>query len=173
MMTSKIVIDGLHSGSLNRLHDQFLMDEWDNQGLSITLLQQLNICRMYLRVSKLSDITTNNGLYIQEGYLDGTRINPYTTNEWPRQLLPSRQAWKVWNHHIKKTFYNGSTLRQPLGSWLTDLPQAHTRFLPTTQQLVQIKQHSIFVASTTMNRKTIMHHANWTQQLSIDESNPL
>ena len=128
---------------------------------------------MYLRVSKLSDITTNNGLYIQEGYLDGTRINPYTTNEWPRQLLPSRQAWKVWNHHIKKTFYNGSTLRQPLGSWLTDLPQAHTRFLPTTQQLVQIKQHGIFVASTTMNRKTIMHHANWTQQLSIDKSIPL
>ena len=64
MMTGKIVIDGLHSGSLNRIHDKYLMDEWDKEGLSITTIRQLNMCRLYPRVNKLSDIATNNGNYI-------------------------------------------------------------------------------------------------------------
>ena len=71
-MTGKLVIEGLHSGSLQRINDRYLMDEWDKQGLGIKLLRQLNLFRMYLRVSQLSDITTNNGLYIQEKYLSGT-----------------------------------------------------------------------------------------------------
>ena len=90
-MTGKLVIDGLHSGSLQRINDKYLMDEWDKEGLDIKLLRHLNLCRLYLCVSKLSDITTNNGLLIQEGYLSGTRKNPYTTHDWPRQSLPSQR----------------------------------------------------------------------------------
>ena len=72
-MTGKLVIEGLHSGSLQRTNDKYLMDEWDNEGLDMTLLRHLNLCRMYLRVSRLSDIVTNNGLLIQDGYLSGER----------------------------------------------------------------------------------------------------
>ena len=84
-MTGRLAIDGLHSSSYRRINDKFLMDEWDKEGLSINLLRHLNICRMYLRVSTLSDITTNNGLYIQDRYLGGLCQNPYITHDWPRQ----------------------------------------------------------------------------------------
>ena len=101
MMTGKVAIHGLHSGPLHRIHDKYLMDEWDNEGLNMTTLRHLNMCRLYLRVNKLSDVVTNNGKYIQEGYLNGTRVNPYTTHEWPHQAMPSLKTWKLWRYHLK------------------------------------------------------------------------
>lgn len=172
-MTGKLVIDGLHSGSLQRINDKYLMDEWDKEGLDIKLLRHLNLCRLYLCVSKLSDITTNNGLFIQEGYLSGERKNPYTTHDWPRQPSPSHRIWKLWRYHLKKTFYKGDKLHCPLGSWLTYLPTAHTRFIPTEQKLIHIANDGIYSAPTIVTRKTVKHNNTWTREISTAPSIPL
>ena len=101
-MTGKLLIRGITGEPLYRVNDQFLMDIWDQQNLSIASLYQLNLCRLYLRVSKLSDIVSNDGKHIQYGFLAGTRINTYTNLEWPRQSKPSDDAWKFWKKRPHK-----------------------------------------------------------------------
>ena len=141
--------------------------------LDIKLLRHLNLCRFYLCVSKLYDITTNNGLFIQEGYLSGSRKNPYTTHDWPRQSSPSQRIWKLWRYHLKKTFYKGNKLQCPLGSWLTYLPTAHTRFIPTEQKLIHIAKDGVYSAPTKVTRKTVKHNNTWTKEITMAPSIPL
>ena len=83
-MTGKILIEVLTSGLLHRENDNFMMDVWDAQNLSIQILQHLNLCPLYQRVKQLSKIVTNDGFHIQECYLLGTKINEFTHTEWPR-----------------------------------------------------------------------------------------
>ena len=70
---------------------------------------------MYLKVHRLSEIVTNDGLHFQEQYLRGRNPNPYITHEWPRQERPDDKAWKLWKSHLERTFYCGSRLITPLG----------------------------------------------------------
>ena len=60
---------------LHRQGDVFLMEEFANAGFTMTDLKKLNRCRIYLRVVRLSDIVTNNGKYIKDAYLNGTKMN--------------------------------------------------------------------------------------------------
>ena len=83
-MTGKLLLKDLTSGTIKLSNDQFLMDAWDRANVSIRDLQRLNYCRMYLRVSTLSDIVNNDGLRFQERYLNGTTKNVYTNQVWPR-----------------------------------------------------------------------------------------
>ena len=94
-MTGKLLIRDITGEPLHRVHDQFLMDIWDKQNLPIASLYQLNLCRLYLSVSKLSDIVSNDRKHIQYAFLDGTRINTYTNMEWTRQSKPSEASWKL------------------------------------------------------------------------------
>ena len=80
-MTGKLLIREIAGEPIHRIHDQFLMNIWNKQNLPIASLYQLNLCHLYLRVSKLSDIVSNDGKHIQYAFLDGTRINTYTNLE--------------------------------------------------------------------------------------------
>ena len=123
-MIGKLLLRDITGDQIQRVNDQFLMDIWDQQNLPIATLYKLNLCRLYLRVSRLSDIVSNDGKHIQYGFLTGTRINPYTNLEWPRQSKPSIEAWKNWKHALINTFYTGNHLTTPLGQWLKK-PQRH------------------------------------------------
>ena len=66
------------------------------------------MCRLYLRVARLSDIVTNDGKNIQATYLNGTKINQFVSHDWPRQEKPSPPMWKLW----KKCFSITSTVEK-------------------------------------------------------------
>ena len=91
-MAGKILCSALHSGTHLRANDRYLMDVWDAEGLSISTLQILNYCRLYIKVHRLSEIVTNDGLHIQERYLNGQHINFNTTHDWHRPDKLSRKA---------------------------------------------------------------------------------
>ena len=108
----------LHRKSMGNSPPQWIKNEWTryhwrtslpsqrsilngylgSSKLSIVSLYQLNLCRLYLRVSKLSDIVSNDGKHIQYAFLAGTRINTYTNLEWLRQSKPSEDVWKFWKN---------------------------------------------------------------------------
>ena len=80
LMTGKLLIQGIDSGTINRIHDQYLMDVWDQSNLSISSLYQLNLCRMYLRFTKLSYIVSND----EKLYSNSTYISHEATLMWNR-----------------------------------------------------------------------------------------
>ena len=51
------------------------MDIFTIQYTNVNQLQHLNYCRIYLKVARLSDITTNYGKYIQSQIYYGQKQN--------------------------------------------------------------------------------------------------
>lgn len=65
-MTGKILLTNNPSGTYLRANDKYLIDAWDEEGLTLATLQILNYGRIYLKVTRLSNIVTNDGNYIQD-----------------------------------------------------------------------------------------------------------
>eukprot|EP00978_Attheya_sp_CCMP212_P043275 scaffold279589_cov64-Attheya_sp.AAC.1 len=80
----------------------------------------LNYCRLYLRVTTLSDITTSDGTQIKEDILTGFRdlSQSIDSKDWPHQEKPDKATWTKWEKMIREVFCNFSTyLKKPLGKW--------------------------------------------------------
>jgi hypothetical protein len=104
-------------------NDEFIMDAVRTRGGCTAIeLQRLNACRMYLQVSRVSDITSADGKFLRHNILVGHNSLPYQTGTtWPRQGRPPKLWWLLWKRMLQGVLStNGvsSILRQPLGEWL-------------------------------------------------------
>jgi hypothetical protein len=76
-----------------REHDQHIMDiVLQSPSIPEKDYAELNYCRMYLRVTTLSDITTSDGKQIMDDILKGNRdlSNHVDPTEWPHQEKPDK-----------------------------------------------------------------------------------
>ena len=100
-----------------RHHDVFLMEQFVGSKLTTRDLKLLNYCRLYLRVLRLSDITSTDGTRILPQYWKGLSRSTQSTLMWPVQPKPGIIAWKVWQRELKKLCRYSNRLRSPLGPW--------------------------------------------------------
>jgi hypothetical protein len=84
------------------VNDEFLMDGFrERSACTATQLQKLNACRMYLQVSRVSDITSADGKFIRSGILNGSDSTPYrSSTDWPRQGRPPKLWWLLWKNKL-------------------------------------------------------------------------
>ena len=116
---------------------------------------------MFLRVQRLSDIVTNDGLKIQDCYLEGTTINKYSNDSWPRQNRPQNKVWKLWKAHLIGTFYTGTHLTQPLGPWIHMPPQIKYIYIPITGTIEKQQSPCTVTTPATTNRRHISFEESW------------
>lgn len=145
-MAGKLWCSDIPSGKFLRANDKYIMDEWDDEGLPTHTLQILNNCRIYLKVTRLSDIVTNDGYHIQTQYINGSHINHILTHDWPRQEKPGRKAWKLWKYHLENTFYSGSRLKTPLGKWLQRSSAYELVYIPELNILQKVQNNDVFIS---------------------------
>ena len=106
-----------------RLHDVFLMDAIVSMGVSADDLRSLNDMRMFKQVIRLSDITSADGIYLLDKFLDGSPPNHPSAYVWPRAYRPSPNQVLLWRTTIMACFVQHSRrLAIPLGHWLPDDP---------------------------------------------------
>ena len=117
-MGGKLLIHQINSGILQRVNDKYIMDAISCQSFSLATIRRINYCRMYLRVERLSDIVTNDGLRIQSRYFHGTKRNPFTNKEWPHQNCPSSRSWKEWRAALLTTLDANYRLLVLLNKWI-------------------------------------------------------
>ena len=107
-----LLIDGLWIPTPPRHQDVFLMDSiLDYRGPKSptdTELLHFNACRMYIRASFLSCITTPNGRHIASDFLDGNRRLDSTWN-WPDLPRPPARCWRTWRRWLKRLFSPNSS----------------------------------------------------------------
>ena len=79
------------------INDEFIMDAFRARGgCTATELQRLNACRMYLRISRVSDITSADGKFLRQEVLVGSNSTPHHSNtQWPRQGRPPELWWSL------------------------------------------------------------------------------
>ena len=110
-----------------RTNDASLMDTFLTHTTDPTTLYRLNICRLHLHCTHLSDLATSKGTKLRPTILGNPRepptpipphCSPYS---WPPQPAPPRPWWKLWRHYIQLCFLtHEGTLKQPLGEWSQD-----------------------------------------------------
>ena len=114
--------------------DSCLMEDFLLEDPTAMELRQLNLCRLYLRVTTLSDICNANGQAVTKQCWEG--IQPTDAIQlWPRQPKPPSKAWSVWRTYINQCYLADDTttrkkrtnlqLATPLGPWLPDHIQRH------------------------------------------------
>jgi ribonuclease HI len=104
------------------LKDEFLMDAIRVRGeCTATQLQKINACRMYLRVTRLSDIASADGRHIRMECLKGQQLHAFQSKmRWPRQGNPPKNWWTLWSKTLRHVFTadgSNSRLRHSLGAW--------------------------------------------------------
>lgn len=92
-------------------------------------MRVLNHCRLYLRVTYISELSTSLGdcliPHFWCGSYDDRQSHPL--HLFPRQSKPNDYAWALWRRAIRQAFCypRSSRLRRPLGAWTTT---AHRRY---------------------------------------------
>jgi len=139
-----------------RHHDRFLMDDFIQQDFSKQQLEQLNACRMYLKVTTLAEITDHTGKELLPQILS-TRTSPIpkglgtistSTLQWPNIHNPSAQCWRLWTRSICNLYAGSPTntrLNTPLGNWTLyyqDIHFWHWCFSPNEHLLFQHKMNA-------------------------------
>ena len=87
-------------------------------------LTSANKCRLYLRVTMLSDITSASGNQLIEGFLKGTCQEKEDVQRYPEQGWPTDNDWNTWGELITNKFLHNTLpdtavkLQRYLGSWL-------------------------------------------------------
>jgi hypothetical protein len=70
----------------------------------------INRCRVYLQVISLSDMTSNDGIFLLKSYYLGTEDPTRHWLRWPRQMKPRKQDWEQWRRDLKMFFGTVTTM---------------------------------------------------------------
>jgi ribonuclease HI/exonuclease III len=122
--------------SLQAAGDEFLMDAIRQRGdCTATEMQRINACRMFLQVTRVSDITSADGKDLRKECLVGQQHHGFcSSTKWPRQGIPPKTWWRLWNKKLRlvlTTDGRNTRLRRPLGKWDDNMQLAEWRTLCT------------------------------------------
>jgi hypothetical protein len=99
------------------------MQAFADNGYKTKDLKLLNLCRMWVQPTTLSDITTGNGLYLLSQQPDRAYTKQTINNkEWPKGSTPDKHSWTLWDAALHKCFVRAhdtyKKLWDPLGQWI-------------------------------------------------------
>jgi len=130
-------------------------------------LQQIQACRIYLRVTMLSEITDATGTTICAASIRGERHPDRTpTIRYPNApVRPPETFWRVWRKFLKTLVNNPSnSIREPLkralrlGPWTnTKLETWKTRYSPSDQRLYMQTESRMWSYPRIAARSTKFH----------------
>ena len=106
------------------------MEDILNTTTSHTDIKRINACRIYLRVTFLSEISNIKGTAIIAGSLIGDKSKIANSNiDWPNQSNPNLSTWLLWSRRIKRIYcaQSQSTLLwspKRLGQWTKNHTQS-------------------------------------------------
>ena len=134
-------------------HDIAIMDAFHTlTNIGRKRMDQLNLCRIFLKVHFLSELVASDGVSLQQGFWTGdTTLRPQSPlHRYPRQTCPSPKIWTFWRATIRKLFCfpRRRILRQSLRIPTHSPPSSpHSPCLTylhhTTQQSSQWQHHLI------------------------------
>ena len=140
-------------------NDKFLMEIFHQAGIyTAKQLHTLNCCRMYLRISRLSDIRTTDGKRIIPEYYSGRTRNEYSTLAWPTQSNPGPVAWNLWRNALTTILPTQQPFTNPLGRWTTITNKYHWYYDTALEKVCSMSHGNWYSHPTTFTRR----HIRWT-----------
>ena len=98
------------------------MEDILREGLGGNYLEELKICRFFLKATCISDIITGNGKSISVTAWNGIKSTARSRYECPTQSKPNQKIWEKWQAALHSTYRLRKTLtlskQTQLGTWL-------------------------------------------------------
>jgi hypothetical protein len=102
-----------------RLGDQLLIPLFLSLGYHGQALRYLNQCRLYLRVTWLSELVTADGRSFEKSALaDPFLLAIREEFLYPSQMMPPAPAWKLWREALSRLCGQNNALHNPIGPFL-------------------------------------------------------
>jgi hypothetical protein len=123
---------------------------------------QVNLCRLYLGATTVSDISNANGTHLASGIRKGHRSSQQSTPKGPmvKQDRPDQASWTLWRRLLSLFCSTDDKLYRSLTSWTStgDFLRRHWPFLysPTLHLLFRRYQNSF--ESCTKTRPHIFNY---------------
>jgi hypothetical protein len=102
-----------------RENDVLLVPLFLRLGYTGVELRWLNMCRLYYRVSWLSEICSGDGLRLLRMFLANSANPNDSTLRYPKQGFPPSPAWKIWKKALSSVCDSNQVLYSPLGNWVS------------------------------------------------------
>ena len=145
-----------------RDNDRFLMPAFERAGYSKKALRCLSICRCYLQVTTLAEITDGFGTTVAGWALEGVK-HPTTFRKihcWPGQPRPGSSEWQYWAVALRHTFSLTSSRQLPqeyhLGLWHSSV-EASWFYDPNTSRLLHLSSDGWRAHSLIPTRRSGRH----------------
>ena len=165
-----------------RQNDTFLMDHANvmYQNGAATR-QKINRCRLFLRVTTLSDITDATGRHIEKHVWDGDRPKHRKTKlNYPTYERPPKQDWTVFRQFLQRLLTNPYdpksklTKHHTLGAWYK---QRHedwtTNYSPSTNRIYIKKSNNIYSYEKLHSHNTFNEHTRITEITLPNDTIPI
>jgi hypothetical protein len=100
-----VTLTDVLSLSVQRAGDSFIMVSDHLHRYSVIHQKDINLVRMYLQVTFLSDMAAPDGKTLLPHFLQGNRPTPFhSTAIWPRQENPTNSQKKLWRKYLATSF---------------------------------------------------------------------
>ncbi len=123
--------------TLHRHNDIFIMAIIANHGFTKSEMKKINMCRLFLKVTTLLDITCGYRNKCTKAYncqFDHSILHHYL---WPIQPKPSHSAIRIWRKALRLCFNRTEGIMDyTLGRWLYHPPTKWRWFFSTQTQLI-------------------------------------
>ena len=83
-------------------NDRMLMEIIMDMNLTTAQIKAINRCRLYQRISTLSDALDLDGRYVRHAVKNPFQHEEGECNRWPYQKLPPRNEWTLWKSTLEK-----------------------------------------------------------------------
>jgi hypothetical protein len=134
-----------------REHDVLLIPAFLQLGYSGAELRWLNMCRLYYKVSWLSEVCSGNGNSILRCFLEGAATAIITTLRYPNQGFPPKSAWITWKRALSRLCNSNQFLHHPLGNWVRT---PNWFFDPTSERLFHLQVGQILEYQAIRTRRS-------------------
>ena len=116
-----IDVDSPGIAPMERENDQYIMEVvLRSNKFKPAQIRVINYCRLYLGAITLADLTTPNGLYLDNAKLNGQVSRFSNVTRWLkiRQDRPADAQWQIWRRANLLWSNRKGRLTNPLGKWL-------------------------------------------------------
>ena len=165
-----------------RHNDTFLMDHaTEAYKKGAATLQKINRCRLFLRVTTLSDITDASGRYIEHHVWAGERPkHRKTTLNYPTYERPPKQDWSIFRKFLQRLLINPYDKKSKLldayilGPWYTSRHEDWLTNYSTSHDRIYIKKATtIYSYGRTNARNNFQAYTRLTEPTLPNDAIPI
>jgi hypothetical protein len=157
---------------LPRERDQVVMEIMFGKNLNKNTIRSLSWCRGALEITFLSDMTVDDGQYLEQFVFNPGGRTSRSKNKSPQEN-PTRGDWEVWFNFWHKHTATGDKLHMLLGKWLAPTQIIWRWFYsPTNDNLHEIKegkiQHYLPASNHQQTRLATTYTCVWEEDTTLD-----